>query len=93
MADAAPPPLPKRNTLTLVLLALAVLLIIYFVYRFSTRPAMPPTLEPTPAVAEVTATAIPTAPLAPTPTPGIAPRGVPTAGAHSDSSLRALARS
>ena len=72
MANANPPP-GGRKTLTLVILAIVLLLIVYLAYRCATGRGAPPVVEPTPAVAEVTATAVaaeasPTAIPEPTPT-------------------------
>jgi hypothetical protein len=70
MADASPPPpLPAegRKTLTWVILAIVLLLVIYLVYRCGKTPVPPPDVEPTPAVTEVV-TGIPTVPAAPTAT-------------------------
>ena len=69
MASTAPPPPAQRKTLTLVVLAIVLLVIIYLAYRCSKQPVGPPTVEPTPAVAEGTVTAEPSAAAAPTPTP------------------------
>jgi hypothetical protein len=76
MADATTPP-GGRKTLTLVLLAVVILLIIYLAYRCSKSRVTPPTVEPTPVVAEATATVVATERPAATPTPVPAAACVP----------------